>query len=48
MKRPVETQPENENPGVPGFSTWKGIYILVFAWFVVVVIFLTIFSRVYA
>jgi len=37
--------PEEQPPDVPGFKTWRGIYIFVFAWFVVVVILLAIFTR---
>ena len=35
-------------PGVPGFRTWRGVYLFVFGCFILVVIALTIFSRVYA
>jgi hypothetical protein len=38
----------HEAPGVPGFKTWRGVYLLVFGWFVFVVILLTIFSRLFA
>ncbi len=37
-----------ETPGVPGFRTWRGVYLFVFACFVATVIALTIFSRVFA
>ncbi|MGC4073701.1 MAG: hypothetical protein QM760_14565 [Nibricoccus sp.] len=37
-----------DSPGVPGFRTWRGVYLFVFACFVAVVVALTIFSRVYA
>lgn len=39
---------DDESPGVPGFKSWRGVYLLVFAAFVLVVIGLTILSRVYA
>ena len=39
---------KDEPPGVPGFSTWGGVYLFVFAVFAFVVIGLTILSRVYA
>jgi hypothetical protein len=42
------TPPDDESPGVPGFRSWRGVYLFVFIAFVVVVIALTIFSRVYA
>lgn len=35
-------------PGVPGFRTWRGVYLFVFGMFVLVVIALTIFTRIYA
>jgi hypothetical protein len=38
---------KDEPPGVPGFSTWGGVYLFVFAMFALVVIGLTILSRVY-
>jgi len=31
-----------ESPGVPGFRTWRGIYLFVFAVFVVVVVLLAL------
>jgi hypothetical protein len=47
MKSPDPKDPD-ESPGVPGFRTWRGIYILVFAFFVLVVVLLAIFSRHFA
>lgn len=44
--RPDST-PEDESPGVPGFRTWRGIYLFVFAWFVLVVVLLAIFTRMF-
>ena len=38
----------DESPGVPGFRTWGGIYLFVFASFVLVVVLLAIFSRFFA
>ena len=40
--------PDDESPGVPGFRTWRGVYWFVFAAFVVFVVALAIFSRLYA
>ncbi len=37
-----------EPPGVPGFTTWRGVYWFVFVAFVVTVAALALFSRVYA
>jgi hypothetical protein len=51
MKPAAATEPsarETENPGVPGFRTWRGIYWFVFIAFIVVVVLLTIFSRMFA
>ncbi len=42
---PASEPPENDAPGVPGFRTWRGVYAFVFGAFVVLVILLTIFSR---
>lgn len=41
-------EPPEESPGVPGFRSWRGVYLFVFVAFVLVVILLAIFSRVYA
>jgi len=38
----------DESPGVPGFRTWRGIYLFVFVSFVLVVVLLALFSRVFA
>jgi hypothetical protein len=45
---PKISDPESEETGVPGFRTWRRIYVFVFAFFVLVVILLTLFSRLYA
>jgi hypothetical protein len=45
---PPDPTPENDPPGVPGLRTWRGVYLFVFAWFVVVVILLAIFTRAFA
>ena len=42
---PSETPPEHEPPGVPGLRTWRGVYLFVFGWFVLVVALLAVFSR---
>ena len=41
-------RPDNESPRVPGFRTWRGIYIFVFVFFVLVVVLLAIFTRYFA
>jgi hypothetical protein len=38
----------DEDPGVPGFRSWKGLYVFVFVFFVVMVVVLTIVSQVFA
>ena len=48
MKPPPDRTPNDESPGVPGFRTWRGIYLFVFVSFVVVVVLLALFSRVFA
>ena len=40
--------PADESPGVPGFRTWRGIYLFVFLWFVIAVALLTLFSQWFA
>jgi hypothetical protein len=39
---------DDDSPGVPGFRTWRGVYLFVFGCFIAAVIALTIFSRVFA
>ena len=41
-------QPGDEAPGVPGFRTWRGVYLFVLVCFVVVVGALTLFSHLFA
>jgi hypothetical protein len=49
MKRPPpEPAPDDESPGVPGFRTWRGVYLFVFAFFILVVVLLALFSRLFA
>ena len=38
----------DDSPGVPGFRTWRGVYWFVFGAFVLVVVALAIFARIYA
>jgi hypothetical protein len=40
-----DQMPDDESPGVPGFRTWRGVYVFVFAAFVAMVIALTLFAR---
>jgi hypothetical protein len=51
MNKPDATEQsarETEETGVPGFRTWRRIYVFVFAFFVLVVALLTLFSRWFA
>jgi hypothetical protein len=43
-----DSDPEVEDPGVPGFGTWRGVYLFVFGWFVLVVVLLTVFTAMFA
>ena len=45
---PPDPHNSDESPGVPGFRTWRGIYLFVFVCFVVVVVLLAVFSRYFA
>jgi hypothetical protein len=40
--------PEAEPPGLPGFRTWGGVYLFVFGWFVLVVVLLAAFTRIFS
>ena len=39
---------EGEAPGVPGFRTWRGVYVFVFGWFVLVVLLLSVFMEIFS
>ena len=45
---PPNPAPDEEPPGLLGFKTWRGVYLFVFAWFVVVVVLLALFTRAFA
>ena len=45
---PPDPKSSDETPGVPGFRTWRGVYLFVFVGFVVVVVLLALFSRYFA
>jgi hypothetical protein len=47
MKPAPENDPD-DSPGVPGFRTWRGVYLFVFGCFLLVVFALTLFARFYA
>lgn len=37
-----------EPPDVPGFRTWRGLYLFVLGWFVLVVVLLTAFTAIFS
>ena len=39
---------ETEPPGIPGFATWRAVYLFVFGWFLLVVILLTVLTRAFS
>ncbi|MDB6093812.1 MAG: hypothetical protein JWM32_1374 [Verrucomicrobia bacterium] len=41
-------EPDRDSPGVPGFRTWRGVYLFVFGCFLAVVLALAIFTHVFA
>jgi hypothetical protein len=43
-----DARAEVESPGVPGFETWRGVYLFVFGWFLLVVVLLTVFTVVFS
>ena len=45
--RPAERS-EAEPPDVPGFRTWRSVYLFVFAFFVFVVALLTVFTGIFS
>jgi hypothetical protein len=45
LSEPPDRQPEEEPPGIPGFRTWRAVYWFTFAWFVLVVVLLAVFTR---
>jgi hypothetical protein len=44
-KEPDSTK---DSPGVPGFRTWRGVYLFVFICFILTVLALTWFAHVFA
>ena len=46
--QPADPSDHDESPRVPGFCSWRGIYLFVFAFFVLVVVLLALFSRYFA
>ena len=50
MTRPSlsDQRSDAEPPGLPGFRTWRGVYLFVLGWFVLVVALLVAFTRVFS
>jgi hypothetical protein len=48
MPPPAEPPPPDESPGVPGFRSWRGVYLFVFTVFLLTVGLLALFARVFA
>lgn len=44
----MKTPPDDDTTGLPGFRTWRSVYVFVFGCFVLVVIALTVFSHYFA
>jgi hypothetical protein len=46
---PMKPMPEDhDSPGVPGFRSWRGVYLFVFGGFLLTVLLLTWFAHVFA
>lgn len=45
--KPTPSREPEEQPGVPGFRSWRALYAFVFAVFVACVIALAVFSQVF-
>ena len=45
---PRPEPPEAEPPEVPGFHTWRSVYLFVFGCFVLVVVLLTVFTKIFS
>jgi len=37
-----------EPPDLPGFRTWRGVYLFVFGWFVLVIVLLAVFTATFS
>ena len=44
---PLPEPPAEDSPGLPGFRTWRGVYVFVFSFFVICVALLALLSRAY-
>jgi len=49
VTRPLpEQRADEEPPDLPGFRSWGGVYLFVFGWFVLVVVLLAAFTRIFS
>ena len=47
-KKQGQSASDDEGPCLPGFRTWRGVYLLVVGAFVALVVALTVFTRLHA
>ncbi len=47
-RRRPDQRSDAEPPGLPGLRTWRGVYLFVFGWFVLVVLLLVAFTRIFS
>ena len=45
---PPDQRFDAEPPDLPGFHAWRSVYLFVFGWFVLVVILLAVFGRIFS
>jgi len=45
---PPDQRSDAEPPGLPGFHAWGSVYLFVFGWFVLVVVLLAVFGRIFS
>jgi hypothetical protein len=48
LARRPDKHAEADPPDVPGFRTWRAVYLFVFGWFVLVVVLLTVFTGIFS
>jgi hypothetical protein len=44
----ADERTEAEPPDLPGFRTWRGVYLFVFGWFVLVIVLLAAFTAIFS